>query len=139
MKRVTFLIFMVSAAALLLCACSSEEGTVSPKPTGSGASLYGHVSGFCVDSSNAKVDGINCEVYVYSTGNPSFSFYDCKSDTDPVYGAGSYECGRIPYVVPPWDGTYLVVKGFDGEDEWGASAPFAWYQPDEEGIIVYEN
>jgi hypothetical protein len=137
-RRVIVLTIALSAAALLLCACSSEEGTVSPKPTASGASLYGHVSGFCVDSSSDEVNGITCKVYVYGEEDPSYSFYSDVSHEDRVLGDGYYECGRVPYVVPPWDGTVLIVLGFDGATPWGASAPFVWYQPDEEGIIVYE-
>ncbi|MGD8717549.1 MAG: hypothetical protein PVH29_01890 [Candidatus Zixiibacteriota bacterium] len=138
MKRVTFLITVLSAAALLLCACSSEEGTLSPEPTGSKDDIAEGVSGNCLNNINEGTNRITCEVYVYATGMPCLSFEPCVSYTDGTYGTGYYACERCPELAPPMDGTILYVYGYTAEGAWGISSLFAWTQPNETNIVVNE-
>jgi hypothetical protein len=139
MKRVTFLIFMVSAAALLLCACSSEEGTVSPKPTGSEDTVFEGVSGYCLNSGGGATNRITCEVCNPMTGVPHPYFDPGVSDTDPVHGAGYYECEGNDNQMPPLSGTIFVVVGYDINGFWGISDPFIWYTPAVNNVTVNEN
>jgi hypothetical protein len=140
MRYFTILAVVLSGAALF-CACSSEEGPVNSKPVvpaGPEESIFGSVSGFCKDSGGSGENFIACYVCDPMTGEESFSFYPAFSETDPLLGAGFYECDRVPFVAPPLDGTVLVVIGYDRGEFWGMSDPFVWTNPSVMGVIVNE-
>jgi hypothetical protein len=137
MKRGTFLIIMLSAAALLFCACSSNEGTMNPTPTGPEDTVFYGVNGHCYGTANIGVNGKICKVYGLS-GNQYFQ--SNVSHTDPLYGSGYYACWAYPIQVFPPDGTMMYVVAFNRDNTvWGVSAPFEWEWPHVQWIDAVEN
>ena len=135
MKYVTVIAVLLSA--VLLCSCSSEEGTVSPKAPVPMDQFSG-VSGFCMNE-DGGVNGVTCKVCSPFTGLPLPNFLSGVSYTHPRYGVGYYECPVSPDVAPPPDGTWLVVKGSNPDTaNWGSSALFQWYSPRVTNVIVTE-
>jgi hypothetical protein len=138
MKRLTLLVIGLSMVALFLCACSSDEGPVSPKVMASENDRFSGVSGYCMNE-DGSVNGVTCKVCNPLTGLPMPNFLSGVSYTHPVYGGGYYECPLSPEMAPPPDGTWVVVKGSNPDTAtWGSSAAFQWYSPSVTNVIVNE-
>jgi hypothetical protein len=136
MKYVTTVAILLSGA-VLFCACSTDEGPVSPEATAS-VDRFSGVSGNCMNE-DGGVNGVTCKVCNPLTGLPLPNFLSGVSYTHPRYGVGYYECPVSPDVAPPPDGTWVVVKGSSPDTAaWGASAPFQWYAPAVTNVIVNE-
>jgi hypothetical protein len=139
MIRITVLAVLLSAA-VLLCACSSDEGTMSPTPLDPKDTEFEGVSGYCVKESGGKKNGINCQVYDASSIPPTQYFQSNVSHTDPVHGAGFYACWADEEGISPPDGTYLIVKGYNRNGGlWGWSDVFEWESPHVKWVTVYEH
>jgi hypothetical protein len=107
-------------------------------PTGPEDEVFYGVSGHCMRKDGNGENGINCVVYVVSSGLPHPYFYSNVSHYDPVQGNGFYACSENTSYSPPADGTWLFVKGFTGGGSpWGVSSQFQWSAPNETGITVY--